>query len=156
MAAGDFVFFDQFLTDLGNKIHDMDTDTYKFGLVTATTTPANTAAAPHFGGTGTTNYATNQVSAGGNYAAGGPAIANPSWAVAAAILKYDFDDVSILQNASNPTNARWAIVYNDTDANKRCVGYLDLGTTVDLSAGDFGYTPDATNGVARIGVGTIA
>lgn len=155
MAAGDFVFHDQFLIDLWNKVHDID-DTWKCGLVTASVTPAASDAAPHFGGTGTTNYATNQVTAGGNYTAGGPSLANQAVTVAANILKLDADDVSIAVDGSNPTDARWLIVYNDTDANKRCMGFLDLGSVRDLSAATFSWVPDATNGIARIGQGTIS
>jgi hypothetical protein len=60
---------------------------------------------------------------------------------------FDADDPpSIAQDPANPTNARWAPVYNDTDPGKRCVGYLDLGADIDLSAGTFSITWNA-NGV---------
>lgn len=159
MASGDFVVFDQYLLDLGNKIMDMDTDTFNFALIKSLANggadPAATDPAPHFGGTGTTNYALAEVTAGGNYSAGGSTLANNTWTVATSVLKFDFDNVSILKNAANPTNARWAIVYDFTDTNKRCVGFLDLGSDKDLTAGDFSYTVPPTNGVFRIGVGTI-
>lgn len=32
MAAGDITFFHQFKLDLGNKIHDLDSDTWKVGF----------------------------------------------------------------------------------------------------------------------------
>lgn len=154
MAEGDFTFFDQFETDKWNKVHDID-DTWKMALITSATTPSATDAAPHFGGTGTTDLSTNECTAGGNYTAGGPTLANAAISVASSIHKLDWDDVSIAINASNPTDARWGIVYNDTDANKRCMGFVDLGSVRDLTAAAFSYVPDATNGVARYGVGTI-
>ena len=55
MALGDLVFFHQFKVDAGNKIHDLDTDVFKVGLITSAVTPAAADAAPHWGGTGTTN-----------------------------------------------------------------------------------------------------
>jgi hypothetical protein len=155
MAAGDFTVFDQYLTDLGNKIHDMDGDTLKLGLVTSSVTPAASDAGPHWNGTGTTDYSSNEVTPGGNYSTGGPTPGTQAWSVTSNILKFDMADVSISQNASNPTDARWAILYNSTDANKRGIGFLDLGAVIDLSAGDFSYTVPA-NGVFRIGVGTIS
>lgn len=138
MAAGDFTWFTQAKVDLGNKIHNLGSggDTLKLALVTAVVTPSETDAAPHFGGTGTTNYATNQVSAGGNYAAGGATLANQTFAAASANAKFDADDVSWSKNASNPTNARWGILYNSTDANKRALGFVDLGGAIDMSAYD--------------------
>lgn len=168
MAAGNFYVFDQFLTDMGNKIHDMDGDTFKWGLINSAANggddPAQNDAAPHWGGTGTTNFKTSETAdTTGNYAADGPTLqafeAVQSWTVTANILKFDVGNMQILQHANNPgitagEGPRWAILYNSIDANKRCVGYLDLGSDIDMSAGDFNYTvPD--NGLFRIGAGTI-
>ncbi len=40
MAQGDVKWFAQGLHDLGNKIHDMDGDDWRIGLVTSAVTPA--------------------------------------------------------------------------------------------------------------------
>ena len=144
MAAGDVTVFDQAGTDLGNKLYDMDTDTFKMALVTNVVTPTQGDAGPHFGGTGTTNYATNEVTAGGNYVAGGVTLTSVTWAMAAGVNKWDAADVSIAQHASNPTNARWGIIYDSTDVNKRAIAFLDLGAVKDLSAGLFTVTWAAT------------
>jgi len=144
MAAGDVTVFDQSGTDLGNKLYDMDTDTFKMALVTSTVTPAQGDAGPHFGGTGTTDYSTNEVTAGGNYTAGGVTLTSVTWAMAAGVNKWDAADVSIAQHASNPTNARWGIIYDSTDVNKRAIAFLDLGAVKDLSAGLFTVTWAAT------------
>ena len=61
MASGDFKWFAQGLHDLGNKIHDLDTDDWRMGIITTAATPAVNTSAPHWGGTGTTNFSTNQV-----------------------------------------------------------------------------------------------
>jgi hypothetical protein len=57
--------------------------------------------------------------------------------------------VDIEQNGSNPTDARWAIVYNETASNNEAIAFLDLGTNIDLSAGDFSITWSA-NGIYQI------
>ena len=46
MAQGDVVFFDQFLVDVQEKIHDLENDTIKVGFTDGTTTPATTTADP--------------------------------------------------------------------------------------------------------------
>ena len=52
---------------------------------------------------------------------------NPTWA----------------QDASNDTDAYWALIYNDTDASDSAIGFVDLGGPVDMSAGDLTITWNA-------------
>lgn len=126
MAAGDITWFNQALHDLGEKIHDLSSDTFKLGIVTDATVPAKTTAAPHWGGTGTTNFATNQVGTGGGYT--GPiTLAGTTWAISGNNVTLSFNDVPISQNASGFTDGAYGIIYNDTDANKRALGYIDFG-----------------------------
>jgi hypothetical protein len=137
MAAGDIVFFDQWLVDVQEKLHDHENDTFKMGFITSAVTPSATTSDPRWGAGGATNLSSSQVTPGGNYSSGGPTIANPTVTLTGGAAVWDGDDISIAQNASNPTNARWGIIYNDTDTGKRAVGYLDLGAAIDLSAGAF-------------------
>ena len=151
MASGDITFFHQFKVDLGNKIHDLDTDTWKVGLITSAVTPAAADAAPHWGGTGTTNFATNQVTPGGNYATGGPSLTSLAYTNSAGTVSWQAAKVAIAQNASNPTNARWGIIYNSTDANKRAAAYVDLGSARDLTQGLFEIRFNSVDGTGTIG-----
>lgn len=137
MAQGDVSLFEQFYVDVQEGQHNLETDSIKLGLVDSTLTPLVTAADPRWGAGGSTNYATNEVTAGGNYSAGGPAIANPSVTLVSNEGVFDGDDISVTQNGSNPTDARWGIIYNDTNAGKRAIGFVDLGSATDLSNGDF-------------------
>lgn len=137
MATGDVVFFDQFLVDVQEGIHDLETDTIKMGIVTNATVPAATTADPRWGAGGTTDFSSNEVTPGGNYSAGGPAIANPTVTLTGGAGVFDGDDISITQDGSNPSGAYWGIKYNDTAAGKNAIGYVELGGPVDLSAGDF-------------------
>lgn len=61
MATGDITWFDQALLDLGEKLHDLSSDTFKLGLVTAVVTPATNTSDPRWGAGGGTNLATNKV-----------------------------------------------------------------------------------------------
>ena len=150
MAAGGVTIFHQAKVDFGNKVFDFDSDTFKLGLVTSSVTPAATDAGPHFGGTGTTNYASNEVSAGGNYSAGGITLANLSFSNSGGTVSWKADKASLAYNASNPTNARWGIIYDNTDANKRAVGFIDLGEVLDLSKGPFEWRFNSVDGNGTI------
>ena len=146
MAKGDVTVFAQYKLDMGDKLHNNSGDTFKIGLVTSVTAPTETISDPRWGTGGGTNFLTTEVTPGGNYTTGGPSLSvtiTDNWTLSTATAKFDGDDVSILQNGSNPTNARWGIIYNDTDAGKRGVAFIDLGSDTDLSAGDFTITWDA-------------
>lgn len=149
MAQGDFTWFNAAKAKLGLKLLNLETDVIKLGLITSAVTPAATTADPCWGAGGTTNLSSNQVTPGGNYSSGGPTIANNTFTEAAGTATFDGDAVSIAQHASNPTNARWAIVYSDTATAKDCLGFLDLGGTTDLSAGGFSATPH-TSGIMTL------
>lgn len=134
MAVGDIKWFAQGLHDLGNKIHNLSTDVIKLGLITSAATPAVSTAAPHWGGTGTTNFATNQVTTGTSYSTGGPTLVD-TWTLVSNVPTFRADIVTIAQDASGFTNARWGIIYNSTDANKRALAFVDLGSDRSIQAG---------------------
>jgi len=146
MAQGDVVFFDQFLMDVFKKVHNMDSDTIKVGFTDGTTTPATTTADPRWGAGGTTNFLSEEVTPGGNYSTGGPDItAGASVALSGGACVFDSTtNVSISQHASNPTNARWGILFNDTATGKNAVGYVDFGSSTDMSGGDLTITWNAS------------
>ena len=144
MASGDFKWFAQGLHDLGNKIHDLDSDDWRMGIITTATTPAVNTAAPHWGGTGTTNMSTNQVATGGTSYTAPIVLTSEAWTLNATGANMDCADITLAQDASGFTNGRWGIVYNNTDANKRCVGYLDLGSDRSLVAGSLTITMNAS------------
>ena len=90
------------------------------------------------------NLATSQVTPGGNYATGGPTITSTTWSNGGGVITFDGADISIASNASNPNNARWGIIYNDTSAGKEAVAFLELNGTTDLTAGLFAVAWNAS------------
>lgn len=140
MAQGDVVFFDQHLVDMAEKQHDHELDVFNLGYITAAVTPLVTTAIPHWAGTGTTNFFTNEVVLGGNYT--GPlALLNPSAALVAGLVEIDFDDVpQVAQNAANAVDFTWGIIYNNTLTSKHAVGFVDLGGAFDATTGDLDVT----------------
>lgn len=148
MSAGDMKWFAQGLLDLGNKIHDLDGDDWRLGLVTSAVTPDINTSGPHWGGTGATNFASNQVATGGTSYTGPQVLAGESWALVSDVPTFGADEVVLAQDASGFTNARWGIIYNNSDANKRAIAFVDLGSDRSIVAGSLTirFNSDATSG----------
>lgn len=144
MAAGDITLFNEFKEDVGQKIHNLSSDTFKIALVTNAVTPAAGTSDPRWGAGGSTNLSTYEVTPGGNYSAGGATLSSSTWSETAGTATFDASDVTIAQNASNPNNARWGIIYNDTSAGKEALAFVDLGGVTDLTAGPFQATWSAS------------
>jgi len=136
MATGTVKFFAQGLLDLGNKLHNIATDDLRLAIVSAATVPATTTAAPHFGGTGTTNFGSTEVAHATAYT--GPiGLTTKSWSIVAGVPTLRADIVAIAQDAAGFTNGAYGIIYNNTDANKRAIGFVELsaGGSLSLVAG---------------------
>lgn len=135
MATGTVKWFAQGLMDLGNKLHDMDGDTLKLGIVTSATVPLLSTAAPHWGGTGTTNFASNQVALATGYS--GPiTLTSKTWSLISNVPTFRAAVITIPQDAGGFANGAYGIIYNDTDANKRALGFVEIsagGTASNVS-----------------------
>jgi len=131
MATGTIKWFAQGLHDLGNKIHDLDTDTFMMGIVTTATVPAVNTAAPHWGGTGTTDFSANQVGTGGTSYTGPKTCSSPTWTLSATGAVMDWADTNfqMAQDASGFTDGAYGIIYNNSDANKRAIAYIEISST---------------------------
>lgn len=128
MATGDIKWFQQGLLDLGNKLHNLSSDVLMLGIVTTTTVPTMATAVPCWGAAGTTNFSTNQVTTAGGYT--GPiTLASVTWALQGGLPTLRATDIVIPAHASGFTNGAYGILYNNTDANKRCLGYFELSST---------------------------
>lgn len=142
MAAGDIKWFASALLKLGQEGIQMDSDTLKVALITDAVTPALDTANPCWGAGGSTNLSTNEVTAGGVYSAGGALLqissggaGSQTWTAVSNAPTLRADPVTWAQNASNPTDARWGIIWDDTATDKACLGFVDLGSVRNLSTG---------------------
>lgn len=135
MAAGDLTIFNEaraYMFDGGWEA----ADDLKLALITSATVPTASDTTPSLG-----DY--TQVSTGGNYSAGGISIGNWGNFVSQSGGTVTMDSAtnpSWAQNASNPTNARYALLYNDTDAGDAALGFVDLGATIDMTLGSLTVT----------------
>ena len=133
MAKGDVTWFDAGLKALGDKEVDLGGGQIKLGLVDDTITPTATTAAPAWGSGGTTNFAANEVATGGTSYTGPITLGSQSWADVSGVMTFDADDVSLSQDESGFTDARWGIFYDDSSTNKLAIGFLDLGGDVSIA-----------------------
>lgn len=138
MAAGDTKILANYVESMANlsPADNWDTDAIKVALITSSTTPNNGDSNPTWGAAGAQNYSTNEVTPGGNYSAGGTTLSGCTITQSTTTVSLNATSpISWAANASNPTNARWAIVYDNTTANKEVLGYIDLGGVVSLVPG---------------------
>ena len=153
MAQGTLALCNEFAKSIADGRIDIDTDTFKVGLVTlqvgGTPTIAETDPVPTWGAGGTTNLAASEVAAGGGYAAGGITLASLTWALSGAVATWDAADVAWTSSGSgDPTTIKTLVIYSDTAANKDALGFVDMtadGTTaISLLAGDISVAWNAS------------
>ena len=112
------------------------TNVVKMGIITNAVPPAVADSDPRWGAGGTQNYATNEVTPGGSYSAGGITVTSPTSSLAGAVTSLNVTSpITLAANASNPTGAYWGVFYDSTDAGKHVFGYMDLGGPLSLVAG---------------------
>ena len=128
-----------FKSELFNKEHDMDTDTFKIALYTSSATLS----------AATTAYsATNEVS-GAGYTATGATLTGGAIATSGVVAYVDFTDPSW---TTSTFTARGALIYN-TSASNKAVAVLDFGGDFTVAAGTFTIvfpTADASNALIRL------
>ena len=135
MARGDLTVFNVAKA----KMLDGDwasTDHFYCGICTNATPPTSATASATFG-------VFTEVSTAGTYSAGGTDLGTLADLVSQSGGTMTFDSTTNptwAQNASNGTDAYWAIVYNYTDAAKDALLFVDLGGPVDMTAGDLTIT----------------
>jgi hypothetical protein len=139
MAAGDIVWFDQAMLDLGKEVHDLTNDTLKLGIVKSAANagidPVASTADPRWGAGGSTNLSSSEVATGGSSYTGPQTLTTKTWTLVSGKGTLRADVVSLAQDASGFTNGRWGILYNDTAAGKQALAYVDLGSDRSLVTG---------------------
>lgn len=132
--------FNCFLEDLAEGKHNLGADTIKIAL------------------TNTAPVATNEVfadiaeiSAGNGYTAGGTAIANVTSTHTSGTYKFTGDPVVFTASGGAIATSRYQVVYNDTSAGKRLIGWYDYGSSFSIAAGEtFTITPNALEGYLQL------
>ena len=103
----------------GNKVkffdgtHDLDGDTFKLALFDSAWSPK------------ATYDSTNELATANGYTQGGKEATNPSASETGGTVSIDMDDVAWTA-AGGDLTARYAVLYNDSDAGKAIVAYILL------------------------------
>lgn len=105
MAADAWAMYDGFKEFLGEKVIDLENDTFRCALHTSGSNAATL-------GTDLFASITAQVS-GNGYPAGGATITVPTWSRATATMTFDFVD-PVFTASGGSIIARFAVVYDDT------------------------------------------
>ena len=121
-----FVKYQQFVEDLGNKVHDLvgTNDVLKVAL---TNTAPNVATHAVFADI-------TEVSAGNGYTAGGEDTQNDGSESAGTLTVTGVDVVWTASGAVGPF--RYVVLYNDTPAGDPLIGYWDYGSSISLASGE--------------------
>lgn len=119
-----------------DKLIDLEADTMKVSLQTASYTPSQSAHDFYDDASAT------DVGASGTYSADGVTLTTSNSTVASLVWNWDADDISV---TGVTFNTRYAIYYDSSpasNATRPLVSYLDFGATQTLSAVSFAITHD--------------
>jgi hypothetical protein len=133
-AQGSVETFEEFVLDVGEKEHNLSTDTHKISL--HTTLPDTATASPTYG-----DFTGTEVANGNGYTTTG-ATANVTYAEADGTGTLTLGtDVTWTQNGAGPTDIEAGVLYSDTATAKEAIATVemtvDAGTTpISLQDGD--------------------
>jgi hypothetical protein len=134
VAKGDLTVFEEFALDIGMKLHELDADVHKLGLIS---TAASTGVVVASNATPLWADFSGAEVTGTGYSAGGATVASTNLAESGGVATFDGNDVTWSQNASGFSNARSAILYSSTASASNAICYIDLGSSnVSLKDGD--------------------
>lgn len=123
MAA--FQKFDSFVEALAEKKHNLGADVLKFFLTNDTPVAADAVKAD-----------ITEITAGGGYTAGGNQAMITSSAQAVGVYKLVLADPPTWTGTTGFGPFRYAVLYNDTAANKELIGFFDYGSAISIGAGE--------------------
>jgi hypothetical protein len=137
MASAAQYFFNQYIADLHNKVHNIGSDALKLAL--SNTAPTATI---------TDLSGITQIAAGGGYTLGGFPLIVTSSTQTSGVYKATITNYSFSPTGTVAT-FRYPILYNSTAGNKT-ICWWDYGVGQDLLNGDtFNFNFDSTLGALR-------
>src|SRR5882724_5313472 len=137
-----FQKFQQFVEDVGKKVHNLDTDTLRILLTNVAPVATNAVKAD-----------LTEIGAGNGYAAGGAQVQNQDYEQVAGIAKLVGDDLVITASGGTIGPFRYAVLYNDTPTSPAdpLIGFWGYGSSITLADGEtFTVDFDGTNGVLQL------
>lgn len=133
--------FNQFVEDLGRKVHNLNADTLKILLSNTAPSAGNAVRADIV-----------EISAGNGYSSGGSAIGSSAYSQSGGTGKLTGNDV-VFTASGTLGPFRYAVLYNDTPTSPAdpLIGWWDRGSSVTLASGDtFTVDLDQVNGILQL------
>jgi hypothetical protein len=132
--------FNSFVSDLAQKIHNLNSDTLKVMLSDTAPVASNTIKSN-----------ISEITAANGYTAGGGAAAFVSGNDTSGTYKLVLSPVSWTASGGAIAQFRYAVLYNATAASGNLIGWWDYGAEVNLTNGNtFTVALDQTNGVLTL------
>lgn len=117
-----FVKYNQFVQDLGRKVHNLNSDTLKFALTNTAPTVATNAVLADIA----------EISAGNGYSAGGAALTGSGYTQTSGTGKLTGTAPTITATgAIGPF--RYVVLYNSTAASGPLIAYFDYGSSITMA-----------------------
>ena len=143
MAQGDIVVFSAAKLNMGDGNFALSTGPWLAMIIkTAASDPTENDSDPGYNAGRTQNWIDDEVTPGGNYAVGGTvvdAIITDNWTLSGNVCKFDVDNVTWSQHASNPADAEFVNIYQN-DGNDYGLLFLDIGGAFNMTTGDLAIT----------------
>lgn len=120
--------FNQFVGDIGTKVHNLNADTLKVMLVNS---PAPVA-------TNSVKGDLTEISAGSGYSAGGTAVASSAYSQTSGTGTLSGNDVVFTASGGSIGPFRYAVLYNDTPTSPAdpLIGWWDYGSSISINTGE--------------------
>ena len=135
--------FNIFVQDLGNKVHNLSSDSFKVMLTNSAPVATNAVKA-----------VLTEIAGGNGFAAGGNTASVVSWAQSSGVGKLTLNDPATWTAAGGSIGPfRYVVLYNDTPTSPAdpLVGWWDYGSSQTLNAGEtFTADLDGTNGTFTV------
>lgn len=129
--------FNSFVSDLVQKVHNLNSDTLKIMLTNTAPVASNTVKGN-----------ISEITAGNGYTAGGAVASFVSGNDSAGTYKLILSPVSWTASGGSIGPFEWAVLYNSSAASQQLIGWWDYGTAITLTNGNtFTVSLDQTNGV---------
>lgn len=145
MAAGDITIFDTFRKDVGDGVHTLGSDTIKVALLKRAASPDKAASNAAYA-----TYSGNESTTGGEYSAGGKALTDTGFSLTGGRAVFSAEKFVVNQDSGNPTDAGWALIYNDSSTGKKAIAFVDLGAAKDLQTTSIELRWNSIDGVGEI------
>ncbi len=120
------VKYNQFVEDLGRKVHTLNADTLQLALTNTAPNVSTHAALADI----------TEISAGNGYTAGGTAVASNAYSQSAGTAALTGTDVVFTASGGSMATFRYAVLYNDTSTTDKLIQYWDYGSSVTLATGE--------------------